>query len=474
MDKDIKISAKAVIRRNGKILLLKDDGTKFWDLPGGHLKEGETLEDGLIREVYEETTLKLKNLKQFTTEQLTLGKENKPVCFFICEADGEPKLSEEHLDFKWVSIDNINDFNTGVFEDIIEDTKGLHMKKSDDAQKIKNAYALSTWKLQQQGINNFKSGSKGRELRNKEVNRMTGTINPKADEQKQLKMDFKSRVEDILKEYEWPLEKKRTDDALYRSGLRQLPVMNNPVSQAPHEIREADVVNLDAYEHKVVPEDNVQNSMDVEPLEDLKEEVQDRKPHVKTELQQKILGRMKTLAEEMKKAYGEELVAKFINEYKSQLLLKSEYQNTQLLSELANLVNNFYGFGIEKHPTFVEEMIPLTFVAKGQYGIATDFLDENGEQLISVDVLKSEISPNMVAQKLYEYKLASCQCTGCGKSSCIKALNKELLSTNIMKSLPLETGKRFWDLFEMALKNGINSLKDNDLLILREFLYARV
>ena len=52
-----------MINSNDEILLLKrKENQKFpgnWDLPGGHLKEKETGEEGLLREVKEETNLSI-------------------------------------------------------------------------------------------------------------------------------------------------------------------------------------------------------------------------------------------------------------------------------------------------------------------------------------------------------------------------------------------------------------------------------
>jgi ADP-ribose pyrophosphatase YjhB (NUDIX family) len=42
----------------GRVLLLRQEG-KAWNLPGGHPEAGESLEQTLEREVYEETTVKI-------------------------------------------------------------------------------------------------------------------------------------------------------------------------------------------------------------------------------------------------------------------------------------------------------------------------------------------------------------------------------------------------------------------------------
>jgi 8-oxo-dGTP diphosphatase len=56
----------ALIFNRGKILLVergKEPFKGYWSLPGGVLEAGETLEQGIIREVREETGLEVKPLK---------------------------------------------------------------------------------------------------------------------------------------------------------------------------------------------------------------------------------------------------------------------------------------------------------------------------------------------------------------------------------------------------------------------------
>lgn len=58
----VKIRITAVVLRKDNILLVEQnvDNTRNWSLPGGGLDEGETLEEGIIRELIEETGVKIK------------------------------------------------------------------------------------------------------------------------------------------------------------------------------------------------------------------------------------------------------------------------------------------------------------------------------------------------------------------------------------------------------------------------------
>ncbi len=74
-----------------------------WLFPGGTLEEGETLEQGLKRELREETGLKMEVVSLL---EMALIPEKNPVhlaLFFLAKPKkGMPKLSHEHLAFKWV------------------------------------------------------------------------------------------------------------------------------------------------------------------------------------------------------------------------------------------------------------------------------------------------------------------------------------------------------------------------------------
>ena len=116
--KDSKNVSKAVIiKEDGALLLLRSVGQRFsgkWDLPGGHIHVGEDAKDGLIREVMEETGLKLEEpiAKLYDEGNITFYKAHMP--------DKEVSLSHEHSEHKFVTKDNIPDNISGKFKRAIK------------------------------------------------------------------------------------------------------------------------------------------------------------------------------------------------------------------------------------------------------------------------------------------------------------------------------------------------------------------
>ena len=105
---DSKEVAKAVILDEDlRILILATDNNPqfegHWDLPGGHVMINENIVDGLIREVWEETGLIIKNPDE-------LYKKGTTTFFSVEFPGGSIRLSSEHKDHKFISIDDLDDY----------------------------------------------------------------------------------------------------------------------------------------------------------------------------------------------------------------------------------------------------------------------------------------------------------------------------------------------------------------------------
>ena len=99
-----------------------------WEFPGGHLEKGETLKDGLKRELEEEIGF-TENFNPIITHYFDELKERNNELIhdleldFIINVDSSKmdiKLSDEHSDYKWVTRDSeyLDDFKKGKLSNI--------------------------------------------------------------------------------------------------------------------------------------------------------------------------------------------------------------------------------------------------------------------------------------------------------------------------------------------------------------------
>ncbi len=114
MDVKIWVATKAFIMHRGKVLILKEaskykDGTNVgrYDIAGGRVEPGQKFDESLLREVKEETGLKVKIGRAFYVGEwrpVVRGEQWQIVgTFFECKAlSGKVKLSEDHEDYKWI------------------------------------------------------------------------------------------------------------------------------------------------------------------------------------------------------------------------------------------------------------------------------------------------------------------------------------------------------------------------------------
>ncbi len=106
------ISAKAVICFGGQVLLLRRPNG-LWDLPGGRVRRREQIADGLVREVHEETGLRLAAYYRLST--IARRRTNRRARLMVCyhcwaeHSPGGPKieLSGEHDAYGFFAFEQI-------------------------------------------------------------------------------------------------------------------------------------------------------------------------------------------------------------------------------------------------------------------------------------------------------------------------------------------------------------------------------
>ena len=111
MDK-MKKTAGALIKKDGKFLLLKRANTKifnnYWTMPGGKIENNESPKDAVKREVKEETNLDFKpTFFKIYNEDFPKFDWKAKVRIFHGEFIGTVGINEESSEFRWFSPDEI-------------------------------------------------------------------------------------------------------------------------------------------------------------------------------------------------------------------------------------------------------------------------------------------------------------------------------------------------------------------------------
>ena len=126
---DTRIVVTGILKDNDEFLVVKrslDDDLYpgAWEFPGGHIETGETLYDGLKRELYEEIGFNygFKPIITNYSDEVEKNIHNIEIDFVI-DVDKSLVnviLSDEHCDYKWVTKDSelLDDFIKDKLENI--------------------------------------------------------------------------------------------------------------------------------------------------------------------------------------------------------------------------------------------------------------------------------------------------------------------------------------------------------------------
>ena len=134
------MSAYAVIEGKEQAFLLMYEGDtpyhKWWVLPGGYVKSNETIEQTVIREIEEETGLKIASTKFIGVYEDFLTENDEPINHVIAAykvevIGGRIIFSKEAVAYKWLTLkEAIGDPEIPtVFKRILQDVEKEHKRR---------------------------------------------------------------------------------------------------------------------------------------------------------------------------------------------------------------------------------------------------------------------------------------------------------------------------------------------------------
>ncbi|MFE0270396.1 NUDIX hydrolase [Nocardiopsis alba] len=98
--------AGAVIREDGRMLVIKRRDNGNWEPPGGVLELDETPQEGVVREVLEETGIRVE-VEQLTGVYKNMARGIVALVFRCKPSGGEEHPTSEATAVKWLTIDEI-------------------------------------------------------------------------------------------------------------------------------------------------------------------------------------------------------------------------------------------------------------------------------------------------------------------------------------------------------------------------------
>ena len=129
--------SRAVVVRDGMILLSHEVNSGWWLVPGGGEEEGETPEECCVREVEEETGLIVKPLQQFLTMYEYYEEYRYISNYYICEVTGKGQMRLTDAEIcrgvqpQWIPLQEAVDLFSRhqSYADVSEEKRGAYLRE---------------------------------------------------------------------------------------------------------------------------------------------------------------------------------------------------------------------------------------------------------------------------------------------------------------------------------------------------------
>jgi 8-oxo-dGTP pyrophosphatase MutT (NUDIX family) len=105
MSSEIEAAGGVVMRDDGQMLVVHRPRYDDWSLPKGKLDPGETFEEAALREVWEETGVRARLVRELPSVEYSVRDRRKLVRYWLMSVDSDPGFApnEEVDSVRWLS-----------------------------------------------------------------------------------------------------------------------------------------------------------------------------------------------------------------------------------------------------------------------------------------------------------------------------------------------------------------------------------
>jgi 8-oxo-dGTP diphosphatase len=119
----VKVAIAIIINNENKILIARRPEGKphpgLWEFPGGKIEQGETVEDALKREVYEEVHLKVETAELFKQVQHDYKEELVFLNFMRVTKFTGDAIGKENQPIRWIKLQDLAKYTFPKASDVV-------------------------------------------------------------------------------------------------------------------------------------------------------------------------------------------------------------------------------------------------------------------------------------------------------------------------------------------------------------------
>jgi len=137
----LKVSCAIILNRNRffVVQLGKETSHPFqWEFPGGKINPGESAEECIKREIFEELDIEIEIFSRFVAVQHDYGFRKVELIPFICAIKTGKIRLKEHVDYNWLTLEELRRIDmAGADKKLIQENELILEKYS--REKMNNS-----------------------------------------------------------------------------------------------------------------------------------------------------------------------------------------------------------------------------------------------------------------------------------------------------------------------------------------------